>query len=63
MFAWNDTQVGLLIGLPVLTGSLMRLPLGMTTCWMFFAALALVRLAWLHFVVRRIMTKEEAVKV
>ena len=31
VFQWNDTQVGLLIGLPVLTGSLMRLPLGMLT--------------------------------
>jgi NNP family nitrate/nitrite transporter-like MFS transporter len=31
VFAWSDAQVGLLIGLPVLTGSLMRLPLGMLT--------------------------------
>jgi NNP family nitrate/nitrite transporter-like MFS transporter len=31
VFAWNESQVGLLIGLPILTGSLMRLPLGLLT--------------------------------
>src|SRR6185436_332059 len=31
VFAWTDTQVGLLIGLPILTGSVMRLPLGLMT--------------------------------
>ena len=30
-FAWSETQVGLLIGLPILTGSVMRLPLGLLT--------------------------------
>jgi NNP family nitrate/nitrite transporter-like MFS transporter len=30
-FAWSETQVGLLIGLPILTGSIMRLPLGLLT--------------------------------
>ncbi len=31
VFAWNEAQMGWLIGLPVLTGSLSRLPLGMLT--------------------------------
>ncbi len=31
VFTWTDTQVGLLIGLPILTGSLMRLPMGLLT--------------------------------
>ena len=31
IFAWNESQVGLLIGLPILTGSVMRLPLGLLT--------------------------------
>lgn len=31
VFTWNESQVGLLIGLPILTGSLMRLPLGLLT--------------------------------
>ena len=31
LFTWTDTQVGLLIGLPVLTGSIMRLPMGLLT--------------------------------
>lgn len=30
-FAWSDTEVGLLIGLPILTGSIMRLPMGLLT--------------------------------
>ena len=29
VFAWTDAQVGLLIGIPVLTGSVMRLPVGL----------------------------------
>lgn len=31
VFAWDEAQMGWLIGLPVLTGSLARLPLGMLT--------------------------------
>src|SRR5262245_37175876 len=31
LFTWTDTQVGLLIGLPILTGSIMRLPMGLLT--------------------------------
>lgn len=31
VFDWNAAQMGMLIGIPVLTGSLMRLPLGMLT--------------------------------
>jgi len=31
VFAWDAAQMGMLIGIPVLTGSLMRLPLGMLT--------------------------------
>lgn len=31
LFRWSDAQVGLLIGTPILTGSLLRLPLGMLT--------------------------------
>lgn len=31
VFAWTESQIGLLIGLPVLTGSLSRLPLGILT--------------------------------
>jgi len=31
VFTWTDTQVGLLIGLPILTGSIMRLPMGLVT--------------------------------
>ena len=31
VFTWNESQVGLLIGLPILTGSIMRLPLGLLT--------------------------------
>ena len=31
VFQWSDTQVGWLIGLPILTGSIMRLPLGLLT--------------------------------
>jgi NNP family nitrate/nitrite transporter-like MFS transporter len=31
VFPWTESQVGLLIGMPVLTGSLMRLPLGILT--------------------------------
>jgi MFS transporter, NNP family, nitrate/nitrite transporter len=31
VFGWTDTQVGLLIGLPILTGSVMRLPMGLLT--------------------------------
>lgn len=31
VFAWNEAQMGWLIGLPVLTGSLSRLPLGVLT--------------------------------
>lgn len=31
VFAWDEAQMGWLIGLPVLTGSLSRLPLGMLT--------------------------------
>ncbi len=31
VFAWNEAQMGWLIGLPVLTGSLSRLPLGILT--------------------------------
>ena len=31
VFTWNESQVGLLIGLPILTGSLMRLPMGLLT--------------------------------
>jgi NNP family nitrate/nitrite transporter-like MFS transporter len=31
IFNWNAVQVGVLIGIPVLTGSIMRLPLGMMT--------------------------------
>ena len=31
IFNWNAAQVGLLIGIPVLTGSIMRLPLGILT--------------------------------
>jgi MFS transporter, NNP family, nitrate/nitrite transporter len=30
-FAWSESQVGVLIGIPVLTGSVMRLPLGILT--------------------------------
>jgi len=30
-FAWTESQIGWLIGLPVLTGSLARLPLGILT--------------------------------
>jgi NNP family nitrate/nitrite transporter-like MFS transporter len=48
---------------PILFGSLLQRTGLWTTCWMFFAALALVCLAWLHSVVRRIMTREEAVKL
>lgn len=31
VFSWSESQVGLLIGIPILTGSLMRLPLGILT--------------------------------
>ena len=31
IFTWTESQVGLLIGVPVLTGALMRLPLGILT--------------------------------
>ena len=31
IFDWNAAQVGVLIGIPVLTGSIMRLPLGILT--------------------------------
>ena len=31
VFPWTESQVGLVIGIPVLTGSLMRLPLGILT--------------------------------
>ncbi|HEX5474795.1 MAG TPA: MFS transporter [Vicinamibacterales bacterium] len=31
VFSWTESQVGLLIGIPVLTGSVMRLPLGLLT--------------------------------
>jgi len=31
VFAWNKAQIGWLIGIPVLTGSLMRLPMGVLT--------------------------------
>jgi NNP family nitrate/nitrite transporter-like MFS transporter len=31
IFDWNTAQMGMLIGIPVLTGSLMRLPLGVLT--------------------------------
>ena len=31
VFAWDAAQMGVLIGIPVLTGSIMRLPLGMLT--------------------------------
>mgnify|MGYP006414418593 FL=1 len=31
IFEWNTAQMGMLIGIPVLTGSLMRLPLGVLT--------------------------------
>lgn len=31
VFAWNEAQIGWLIGLPVLTGSIVRLPLGLLT--------------------------------
>ncbi|MFN8061320.1 MAG: MFS transporter [Vicinamibacterales bacterium] len=31
VFAWNEAQMGWLIGLPVLTGSIVRLPLGLLT--------------------------------
>lgn len=31
IFSWDATQIGILIGTPVLTGSLIRLPLGMLT--------------------------------
>lgn len=31
IFPWTESQVGLLIGIPILTGSLMRLPLGVLT--------------------------------
>lgn len=48
---------------PILFGSLLQRTGLWTTCWMFFGALALVCLAWLHSVVRRIMTREEAVKL
>jgi MFS transporter, NNP family, nitrate/nitrite transporter len=46
IFAWNESQVGLLIGLPILTGSVMRLPMGLLTDrfggrWV-FAALMIV---------------------
>lgn len=31
VYRWTDTQIGLLIGIPVLTGSLLRLPVGILT--------------------------------
>ncbi|MCH8145819.1 MAG: MFS transporter, partial [Gemmatimonadetes bacterium] len=31
LFDWSASQMGVLIGIPVLTGSLVRLPLGMAT--------------------------------
>ena len=31
IFDWNPAQIGVLIGIPVLTGSIMRLPLGVLT--------------------------------
>ena len=31
VFDWDTAQMGTLIGIPVLTGSIMRLPLGMLT--------------------------------
>ncbi|HET7617526.1 MAG TPA: MFS transporter, partial [Vicinamibacterales bacterium] len=31
IYTWTESQVGLLIGLPILTGSIMRLPLGILT--------------------------------
>jgi len=31
IFDWNAAQMGMLIGIPVLTGALMRLPLGVLT--------------------------------
>ena len=33
--ALNETQFGILVALPVLTGSLIRLPLGMWTCLLY----------------------------
>jgi MFS transporter, NNP family, nitrate/nitrite transporter len=46
VFGWNESQVGLLIGMPILTGSLMRLPLGILTDrlggrWVFTALMLL----------------------
>jgi NNP family nitrate/nitrite transporter-like MFS transporter len=46
VFGWNESQVGLLIGIPILTGSLMRLPLGILTDrlggrWVFTALMLL----------------------
>jgi NNP family nitrate/nitrite transporter-like MFS transporter len=46
VFTWTESEVGLLIGIPILTGSLMRLPLGVLTDrlggrWVFTALMLL----------------------
>jgi NNP family nitrate/nitrite transporter-like MFS transporter len=48
---------------PIIFGYLLRATGIWTTTWMFLAALSLVCLVWLHFVVRRMLKREAPVAV